>query len=86
MSFPARYDGSCPACDDPIEVGEDVSMVDSDRGRVTVHSLCAEDRIFINARQRVDHTEVMPRGKTARDVCTRCFMVPASNGICGCES
>jgi hypothetical protein len=27
---------------------------------------------------------VMPRGKTARDRCGKCFMIPASNGSCDC--
>lgn len=29
--------------------------------------------------------EVMPRGRTVADRCDRCFMVPASNGACGCD-
>lgn len=27
---------------------------------------------------------VMPRRRTARDMCRTCFQIPASNGVCGC--
>lgn len=38
----------------------------------------------------IDQTEdkkiqVMPRGRTVKDRCMKCFQIPASNGVCGCE-
>lgn len=84
--FKAKYDGRCPSCDEPISIGEDVSMVDSDRGRITVHAQHVEDgEIHVETSARPDPiTSTMPRGKTVRDRCNRCFQVPASNGVCGC--
>jgi hypothetical protein len=82
--FQARYDSKCPACDEDIFRGSDVSMVDSDRGRVTIHTSCEQDAVLVNARERTDHTTVMPRGKKAADRCPVCFQVPASNDTCGC--
>lgn len=84
--FKARYEGTCPACEDPINIGEEVTMIDSDRGRVTVHIPCAEDGVVISAASvgRPDHTALIPRGKTARDICGGCFQIPSSNGVCGC--
>jgi hypothetical protein len=64
----------------------DVTLVQSNRGTVTVHVECAGAEMVTESSDDRDHTPTtMPRGKTARDVCTRCFMVPASNGVCGCE-
>ena len=87
MSFPAKYNGRCLGCDEGISIGEDVSRVDTDQGRVTVHTTHVEDgEMHVEIREsRTTPADTMPRGKTVRDRCDRCFMVPASNGICGCE-
>jgi len=85
--FKAKYDGRCPSCDEPISQGEDVTMVDSDRGRVTVHAHHVDDgEIHIETGPRADHTTgTMPRGRTVSDRCGVCFQIPASNGDCGCS-
>lgn len=28
--------------------------------------------------------QVLPTGRTKKDMCPRCFIIPASNGTCGC--
>lgn len=88
MAFPAKYNGQCIPCDELISVGDEVTMVDSDRGRITIHAHCAEDgEIHVESRSgRPDHTATIPRGRTASDRCNRCFQIPASNGSCGCDS
>lgn len=75
--FKARYEGRCPSCDNAIGIGMNVTMVDTDLGRVVIHESCAEDgEIHVETRTRVDHTTgTMPRGKTAADRCDRCFLV-----------
>lgn len=32
----------------------------------------------------VDPKTVMPRGRTASDLCPGCFQIPSSSGACGC--
>lgn len=38
----------------------------------------------IEGRDWVPLAQVLPRGKTKADVCQRCYMIPAANGVCGC--
>lgn len=33
---------------------------------------------------RLNRRLVMPRGKSASDMCKKCFQIPSSNGVCGC--
>jgi hypothetical protein len=87
MSFPARYDGMCLPCGEPIVQGESITN-HPDAGYV--HEDCAEDvgktpQTAVERRVRDDPARAtMPRGKTARDRCDRCFMVH-SPGQAGCE-
>lgn len=86
--FQAKYDGRCPVCENPINKGDNVSMVDSDRGRITIHEEHMQDgEIHVETGTKGDHTTgVMPRGRSATDRCGRCFQVPANNGACGCDA
>lgn len=36
----------------------------------------------LEAQEYVDLATVMPYGKTKKDMCERCFQIPASNGVC----
>lgn len=78
--FQAKYDSRCPSCGNAISVGDDVTMVDSDRGRVTVHVQHVEDgEMYVEVQEWTDRTTAtMPRGKSASDRCNRCFIVHAS--------
>lgn len=84
--FLAKYKGRCPMCDDPIEPGDDVTMVDTQAGRVTIHGPHVQDDEIDPDRAPRTHStpRTMPRGRTAQDRCSRCFQVPANNGACGC--
>lgn len=84
-SFEARYAGRCGDCGQAFSVGEPVSYNADD---VLVGAECCDGEgrnadTFAPGRAAVNET--MPRGKTARDKCPRCFQVPASNGVCGCH-
>lgn len=83
--FPARYAGHCDPCDDEIKPGEFI-IAHPDAG--FIHEECAEyvgkapesngaDSNSFN-RGRAPIT-VLPRGKTAKDRCNKCFIVHATN-------
>lgn len=86
-SFPAQYAGRCALCGDVFEVGGEIFYNESDE---IVGALCCGDP---DGGDTVRGTEaltapldrVMPRGRTTRDRCGRCFQIPASNGVCGCS-
>lgn len=67
--FTARYPGRCPACGDPIDIGEDLTWDDDQ----AVHFTCA-------GRPRISVIT-----ERAREVCPRCFVEKAVNGACACE-
>ena len=43
-----------------------------------------EDDEDIEGRDLVPLSQVMPAGRSKRDLCPRCFQIPATNGVCGC--
>lgn len=69
--FAARFRSRCPACDETIEPGTD-ARASGDGG--WIHADC-------------DYQPGMePRTRPDMPVCTRCWMVPAANGVCGCDA
>ncbi len=68
-AFEAKYPGLCGVCDDHIRVGERCQYLDEDSRAVGV----SIGHVTCRA------PEVLP------DPCARCFMVPAANGVCGCD-
>lgn len=98
MPFKAKYDSQCgsPDCKNMIDAGMDVTMIDTDLGRVTVHTACAEHEISYAEPVESDGADfdsfnrgrppipVLPRGKTGKDRCDKCFIVHAP-GQNGCE-
>jgi hypothetical protein len=79
--FPATRSGYCFGCDGPFEAGDSIYYQDGD---IWANHWCVTDpsrRMYENS-----SAPVMPRGKTAKDMCMKCFQVPSSNGVCGCES
>lgn len=91
MSIPAKYNGLCVPCGEDINQGDPITL-HPDAGYV--HEDCAEDVGKVaesngadfnpRDRGRAPGIAVMPRGRTTKDRCDRCFQVPASNGACGC--
>lgn len=69
--FTARYPGSCPACRESIDVGDDL-IFDDDQA---VHFDCAGDR----------NEMLRSLGRAPREVCPSCFTEKAANGSCACE-
>jgi hypothetical protein len=79
-TFPARYTGGlCLPCDIVIERGDEITHHPTvgyvhvhcyDRANDAAPELPAERRAGV-----VRTVDVMPRGKTARDRCDRCFLV-----------
>lgn len=85
--FKAKYTSDCPACDDQIDMGNMVTVVETPRGRVVVHLGCEGFDVVPDHTAPPDYTNptvLMPRGKTAKDRCDDCFMVHSS-GQQGCE-
>jgi hypothetical protein len=86
-AFPARFHGLCMPCGEDIQVGESIAN-HPDHGYI--HEDCWGDADNIpqmpgERRSPRDHTPVtMPRGKTAKDRCGRCFIVHASGQV-DCE-
>lgn len=78
--FKARYHGNCAMCEEYISPGDDVTMVESTRGRVTVHVHHVQDgEQLLEPEHRFNPlVDTMPRGKTAADRCDRCFIIHAS--------
>lgn len=71
--FTAQYLTDCSGCDEPICPGEDARS-DGEGGWVHADDQC--ERVVTGAPHR--NRPVMP--------CVGCFQIPASNGVCGCDS
>lgn len=92
-TFQAKYQGACHACQAMIYPDDDVFYVNDNLigmeccGGKTDEELTPmvtlEDGMPAMDIE-VPRELVMPRGRTARDRCGKCFMVPASNGSCDC--
>lgn len=96
-SFPAQYAGTCATCAAAILPGDALFYAPGNEAASGVDCCGDKDDLDLMAVQRhddggeggdltVDAATVMPRGRTARDACGRCFLVPASNGACGCDA
>jgi len=83
--FPLTYSGRCGNCGELFAPGAEVFYNQDDA--LIAWDCCGEQDDSRPAVSEVTPRDrVMPRGKTVRDVCSRCFQIPASNGVCGCES
>lgn len=87
-TFPARFSTLCLPCDSLIEPGDECVRHD-EVGTIHLHCLDKVDEHIAGQpaerREGVVRTiDVMPRGKTARDSCNRCFLVhtPAQGDDC----
>lgn len=86
VHFPAAYAGRCRSCGTVFEPGTEV-FYGRGEDTVTVWECCGDDdgRALTQA-ERIPLGRVLPHGKSKRDMCGRCFQIPASNGACGCDS
>jgi hypothetical protein len=84
--FPARWFGKCASCGDNFHLDDMVLYVDG--------QLCIDHECTTSTRTAQNHGEdlgstmanrTMPRGANAAQRCSVCFIVPASNGVCGCS-
>ncbi len=76
--FGARFDGKCAACKKQFLAGDLIGYVThEDTGTHLVGLLCCEGN-------GTEIPEVMPRSKTAKDICMSCFVIHA-NGQKECE-
>lgn len=71
----ATEDDTRPA-GDPVPLGGYVDFGDT--------SWAADTAEEIEGRDFVPLSQVMPTGRTKRDMCPRCFQIPSSSGVCGC--
>lgn len=80
----ARYDGLCGNCREPYSKGDHI-VNNGDNGYVPVDCGCLEDMSEPTGGDEVGYRErrrkladFMPRGKTARDACPKCFIIHAT--------
>jgi hypothetical protein len=76
LPFLARFPGTCARCNQGFEVGTSVWY---EEGELVCCDVTTGDVL-----DRREPIAVMPRGKTARDRCDKCFIVHAS-GQTQCE-
>lgn len=91
--FPAQYQGDCVSCSAAILPDDKVFYAPGNE-RVSGVDCCGDkddaDLTVVQARDTEDEgltvelAQVMPRGRSARDACPKCWLVPAANGTCGC--
>lgn len=97
--FIGKYDGTCATCTAPIAAGDEVFQAPGNEGYSGLQ--CCGDRgdDELVAHQRADDNltvddedpadaiaQVMPRNRTARDACPKCWIIPAANGACNCDA
>ena len=73
MSFLARYPGTCPECQDDIEVGEVICSRSKELGGGYIHLICP--------------TEVKdppPAIEPGVNYCLTCFQIKSLSGACAC--
>lgn len=86
--FVARYAGTCGACFEPIEAGDEVGY---SAENVLTCGECWRDgspavRVaFPGVEAPAPEAIPLPRGKSVRDRCPRCFQIPSTSGNCECE-
>lgn len=84
--FPAAYPGRCGGCNEPFAVGDEVFYAQPE-DVLMAWECCGPGEVPDSVASLVTPADkVMPRGKTVQDRCERCFQIPASNGMCGCDT
>lgn len=93
--FSAQYAGACISCGAAILPGDHLFYAPGNEAPSGLECCGDKDDADLTVVQRrdteddadmtVDVAKVMPRGRTARDACGRCFQVPAANDTCGCD-
>ena len=89
----ALVPGHCGSCDRKYKEGEWIWT--DERGRDLAAFCCPEIppefalpgtewESPIAQEETVALALVLPRGRSAADKCPHCFMIPSSNGACGC--
>ncbi len=83
--FAAATAGKCGICATTYHAGEKVTRTEDD---LLVVIGCCGDLLDEESNEATDQSTklppVMPRGKSKKDMCPRCFQIPASSGVCGC--
>lgn len=94
-SFPAQYAGYCASCGAAVLPGDDLFYAPGNEAPSGLDCCGDKDNADLIVTQRrdteddadmtVDAAKVMPHGRTARDMCSQCFQIPAANSSCGCD-
>lgn len=70
-TFMAKFEGTCPACHEEIDLGDRLRWSSSDpRDRHAIHAGC---------------TLTPEPDPAANGVCPRCFQARSVTGACGCD-
>ena len=84
--FAAQHPGRCSNCSQAFGSGDRVYFTADD---TLMGAECCDgvevDESGSSSTSRVSTITVMPRNKTIKDRCSRCFQIPASNNVCGCD-
>lgn len=85
--FRARYPGRCAACGQGFSEGDLVSYTEDDTliGRECCAGTELDEPELSPASSRSTIIQTMPRNRTIKDRCSRCFQIPSSNNTCGCD-
>jgi hypothetical protein len=97
-TFEAQYPGTCATCAAAFSVGDDIFYAPN--AEAPSGADCCADRpdsdllptVRPDDSLSVDENDpstviarTMPRGRTAADACPRCWQIPSSSGVCGCD-
>lgn len=97
-TFVAKFDSNCASCLAMIRVGDEVFYASGAEvvsglaccGDKTADELAApaerDDLAVDEEPADVVIARTLPRGRTANDMCRKCFIIPASNGTCNCDA
>ena len=83
MSFPARFSGTkCADCQRTIYKDE---LIEWNQDDEIIGSRCCGTGDEPRSVTADGLERVLPQGKTRADMCARCFQIPSSSGVCGCD-
>jgi len=83
VEIDAQYHGNCGRCFGKVRPGDVLTRVDGE----WLAQCCAPEalaELAVETKEKEPEIKVLPRGKTAKDICMKCFIIHA-NGQTECE-
>lgn len=98
-TFTAQFNSTCTSCGAAILSGDLIFYAPGHENASGLDCCGEREDADLLVTQRPDEglavddedpveaiARVMPRNRTARDACGVCWLIPAANGTCGCDS